>query len=271
MNFLLLTALKAEANPLIKKYNLKKDLKTQLFINKNISLLITGVGKDKTQARIKSIIDLKNNWDDTILINVGIAGGEKNKTKIGSIYFINKILDEEDGNIFFPDILIKHYLEEISLTTVLNSVTSDSHKYTGLVDMEASMIFETISFYTNCHRLVFLKIVSDHMNILDWKSINVESLIQKQIESISKIINSYNNQNLSNRIILDKVEINLLTKYSEKLKLTKTQSIELMLLSENFKKNNGLIADLDFYFKQIPKSKQERNKVFDKIRKYLSA
>ena len=58
--------------------------------------------------------------------------------------------------------------------------------------MEASMIFETISFYTNCHRLVFLKIVSDHMNILDWKSINVESLIQKQIESISKIINSYN-------------------------------------------------------------------------------
>ena len=33
MNFLLLTALKAEANPLIKKYNLKKDLKTQLFIN----------------------------------------------------------------------------------------------------------------------------------------------------------------------------------------------------------------------------------------------
>ena len=44
-----------------------------------------------------------------------------------------------------------------------------------------------------------------------------------------------------------------------------------MLLSENFKKNNGLIADLDFYFKQIPKSKQERNKVFDKIRKYLSA
>ena len=109
------------------------------------------------------------------------------------------------------------------------------------------------------------------MNILDWKSINVESLVQKQIESISKIINSYNNQNLSNRIILDNVEINLLTKYSEKLKLTKTQSIELMLLSENFKKNNGLIADLDFYCKQIPKSKQERNKVFDKIRKYLSA
>ena len=41
-----------------------------------------------------------------------------------------------------------------------------------------------------------------------------------------------------------------------KLKLTKTQSIELMVLSENFKKNNGLIADLDFYFKQswIPDS-----------------
>ena len=271
MNFLLLTALKAEANPLIKRFNLKKDLKTQLFINKNISLLITSVGKDKTKARLKSIIDLKKKWEDTIFINVGIAGGEKNKTKIGSIYFVNKIVDEENGNTFFPDILIKHNLEEISLTTVLNSVTSNSNKYTGLVDMEASMIFETISLYTTCHRLVFLKIVSDHMDILDWKSINVESLIQKQIEDIAKIINSYNNQNLSNRIILDKVEISLLAKYSEKLKLSKTQSIELILLSENFKKNNGLITGLDFYFKQTPKSKQERNKVFDKIKKYLSS
>tara|TARA_B110000467_G_scaffold95307_1_gene86183 strand:- start:1753 stop:2568 length:816 start_codon:yes stop_codon:yes gene_type:complete len=271
MNFLLLTALKAEANPLIKRFNLKRDLKTQLFINKNISLLITGIGKVKTQARIKSIIDLKNNWDETILVNIGIAGGEKNKTKIGSMYFINKILDEEIGNIFFPDVLIKHNLEETSLTTVLNSVTSDNYKYSGLVDMEASMIFELISSYTTCHRLVFLKIVSDYMDISDWKSINVQNLIHKQIENISKIINSYNNQNLSNRIILDNVEINLLTKYSEKLKLTKTQSMQLMLLSENFKKNNGMIVGLDFYFKQTPKSKQERNKVFDKIKKYLSS
>ena len=77
MNFLLLTALKAEANPLIKRFNLKKDLKTQLFINKNISLLITSVGKDKTQARLKSIIDLKKNWVDTIFINVGICRRRK--------------------------------------------------------------------------------------------------------------------------------------------------------------------------------------------------
>ena len=271
MNFLFLTALKVEATPIIKRFNLEKDLKTQLFINNNISLLITGVGKHKTKFRLKSIIDFKINWDKTIIINVGIAGGEKNKTNIGSIYLINKIIDEETGKIFFPDILIKNNLEEISLTTVINSVSDDSFNYTGLVDMEASAIFESLSSYIPCHRFIFLKIVSDHMNILDWKSINVESLIQKQIESISKIINSYNNQNLSNRIILDKVEINLLTKYSKKLKLTKTQSIELMLLSENFKKNNGLISGLDFYFKQIPKSKQERNKVFDKIRKHLSA
>jgi hypothetical protein len=108
------------------------------------------------------------------------------------------------------------------------------------------------------------------MNIIDWKDIDVYSLINEQLDNISKVMNYYNNSNLANRIILDKVQMNLLAKYSEKLKLTKTQSIELILLSENFKKNNGLIAGLDFYFKQTPKSKQERNKVFDKIRKHLS-
>ena len=270
MNFLFLTALKAEAKPLIKRFNLKKDLKTHLFINNNISLLITGVGKQKTKARLKSIINQKNNWDETVLINLGIAGGEKNKTKIGSIYFINRIIDEENGNIFFPDIIIKHNLIEMSLTTVLNSVADDSLNYTGLVDMEASAIFDSLSSFIPCHRLVFLKIVSDHMNIIDWKDIDVYSLINEQLDNISKVMNYYNNSNLANRIILDKVQMNLLAKYSEKLKLTKTQSIELMLLSENFKKNNGLIAGLDFYFKQTPKSKQERNKVFDKIRKHLS-
>ena len=85
MNFLFFTALKVEAIPIIRRFNLKKDLKTQLFIYKNISLFITGVGKQKTKVRLKSIIDLKINWDETILINVGIAGGDINKTKIGSI------------------------------------------------------------------------------------------------------------------------------------------------------------------------------------------
>ena len=95
-------------------------------------------------------------------------------------------------------------------------------------------------------------------------------LIQKKIEIISKIINSYNTKNLSSRIILDNSEINLLKKYSEKFQLTKTQSIQLIFLSENYKKNNGLMIDLDLYFRGTPKSKQERNKVFDKIKKHLS-
>jgi hypothetical protein len=270
MNFLFFTALKVEAIPIIRRFNLKKDLKTQLFIYKNISLFITGVGKQKTKVRLKSIIDLKINWDETILINVGIAGGDINKTKIGSIYFINKIIDEETGNIFLPDPLIKHNLEEITLTTVLNSVSDDSSNYNGLVDMEASAIFESISSYIPCHRLVFLKIVSDYMDILDWKSIDAESLIQEQIENIYQVINCYNNQNLSNRIILNNLEINLLKKYSEKFKLTKTQSLQLISLSENYKKNNSSIDGLELYFKKIPKSKQERNKGFDTIRKYLS-
>ena len=109
------------------------------------------------------------------------------------------------------------------------------------------------------------------MDIKDWKSINVCSLIHEQIENILKIVNYYNNKNLSNRIILEKSEIKLLKKYSKKFQLTKTQSLQLTRLSENYKKNNAEINVLKNYFKRSPTSKQERNKVFDKIRQYLSS
>ena len=84
-------------------------------------------------------------------------------------------------------------------------------------------------------------------------------------------MNYYNNKNLSNRIILEKSEIKLLKKYSKKFQLTKTQSLQLTRLSENYKKNNAEINVLKNYFKRAPTSKQERNKVFDKIRQYLSS
>ena len=60
-------------------------------------------------------------------------------------------------------------------------------------------------------------------------------------------------------------------KYSKKFQLTKTQSLQLTRLSENYKKNNAEINVLKNYFKRSPTSKQERNKVFDKIRQYLSS
>ena len=54
--------------------------------------------------------------------------------------------------------------------------------------MEASAIFETMSKYVPTHRLLFLKVVSDYMDVTDWKFLDVESLILEKLDVIQLIV-----------------------------------------------------------------------------------
>ena len=167
MHFLILTALRAEALPIIEVFRLRKDSKTHLYQNNNISLLITGVGRDKTKERLQNLHPIYSNFDQTIVVNMGIAGGNPDQTEIGELYRVNAIFDKKTKQSFIPDILCRHSLVELSLTTVDNSVNKNGDQFRGLVDMEGSVIFQQMSRYVSVHRLVFLKLVSDHMDIDD--------------------------------------------------------------------------------------------------------
>ncbi|MEC8838694.1 MAG: phosphorylase, partial [Candidatus Neomarinimicrobiota bacterium] len=60
--------------------------------------------------------------------------------------------------------------------------------YKELVDMEAAIIIDIALKYLDLSKIKILKIVSDHMNIMDWSNLNIRKLIQSNIESISSII-----------------------------------------------------------------------------------
>ena len=270
MQFLFLTALKAEARPLITRLKLQKDSKSQLYKKDNTFLFITGVGKKKCQDRLQSLKNMDLDWENIVLINLGIAGGNANRTAIGSLYRVNKIIDEKTGRSYFPDILIHNGLNEIQLTTVKNGVSKNGNRYSGLVDMEASAIFETMSKYVPTHRLLFLKVVSDHMDVTDWKFLDVESLILGKLDLIQLIVKSHNNIDLSDRYILTAAEIKFLNQGSIKLQFTKTQSLQLISRAEKFKKLGKEINKLESFFTMTPRSKQERNKIFDQIKQSLS-
>ena len=270
MQFLFLTALKAEARPLITRFKLQKDSKSYLYKKDNISLFIIGVGKKKCEDRLQSLEKMNLDWGNTVLINLGIAGGNANRTAIGSLYRVNKIIDEKTGHSYFPDILIDNGLNEIQLTTVKNGVTKNRNRYSGLVDMEASVIFETMSKYVPPHRLLFLKVVSDHMDVTNWKSLDVESLILEKLDVIQLIVKSHINIDLSDRYILTAEEVKFLNQGSIKLQFTKTQSLQLISLAEKFKKLKDEINKLESFFTISPKSKQERNRIFEQIKQFLS-
>ena len=74
--------------------------------NNIYSLLITGVGRKKVSNTLP--IYLKRIYNpDSILINIGIAGGNPHSTKIGNMYYIDKLTSELSNNEYsFPVIYL---------------------------------------------------------------------------------------------------------------------------------------------------------------------
>lgn len=80
-------------------------------------------------------------------------------------------------------------IPKIGLTTVEKNINKNNNNiYKELVDMEAAVITDIAIKYLDLSKIKILKIVSDHMNIMDWSNLNIRKLIQSNIESISSLI-----------------------------------------------------------------------------------
>jgi len=185
----------------------------------------------------------------------------------------NAIIDEKTKQCFIPDILCKHPLLELSLTTVTNSVNNNGDHFTGLVDMEGSVIFQQMSRHVSIHRLIFLKLVSDHMDIDDrQRIIDVTGLIAKKIDLIKSILLSLDHHVLTNNVILSDKEFDIIQRGTAQLSLTETQVHQLMEWTENYVKLTGNDLDkLAPFFIKKSNSKKERNQIFESIREFFSA
>ena len=275
MNHILITtALQAEAQPLIEHYQLeKKQCSANIFYFQRgvITCLTTGVGEKNVRKRLGAFLN-ETVCRNTILMNMGIAGGNRDATEIGKLYFINKITDEKNGKVWLPDALLKTGLPEMPLSSVSKGVTDGGNKYAGLVDMEGAAIFETVVQFIPVHCLVFLKIVSDHMDeILDSPE-QVVSLINKRLPEIDRLISLMQNSELVKTPLLNDQHEQLLNGLKKSLKLTATQTYQLKDKAEGFiAVQNDNIAFLSQYLKVEIKTKQERTKIFHEICTSLSA
>lgn len=187
---LIITALQAEARPLIAFFQLeKKQLHEKLFYfqKDEIVCLTTGVGAKNVQKRLSVFLE-KTDYNNTILINVGIAGGDSDHTEIGEMFLVNQIMDEENNKVYDLKMSLKTGLLELPLTTVNAGVVNGGKDYNGLVDMEAVAIVETAIQFLPIQRMVFLKIVSDYMDEIIDSPEQVISFITNQLPEINRII-----------------------------------------------------------------------------------
>ena len=185
---IILSALKAEAIPLINYYKLvpNNSIGLQMYKNDLFTILITGVGKKNVNKALKEYLKKTKNIEEAKFINIGIAGGVKGNCKIGEMFFINKVFDDyievnyniKTGNR--PNIL------ENRVTTVFEPILNNGQEREGLVDMEAYEICSVLSDLNQLNKVTIIKIVSDFMDS-DTKYLSskqIRKLIEKNLFDI---------------------------------------------------------------------------------------
>ncbi|WP_457560489.1 hypothetical protein [Caminibacter sp.] len=199
----IVTALKLEAEPIIKYFKLK--CKENIYKNDKINLIITGSGKIK--SAINTALLLNSNPYKTL--NIGIAGSSE--FKIGDGFYIHKITDTESGFNYYPDFFKEKSIEIFCL--------SRPGKYYSLTDMESAGFFEGAYKFLSVEQIILYKIVSDTPKIPFNPSI-VQDLINKHIQIIEELIETDEDN------ILKEIE-EWLNEAKNKMHLTKTQFNQL--------------------------------------------
>ena len=164
----ILTALKAEAKPIIDYYDLAYDNSGSIPVFKNniYTLLVTGAGRINVYKSLTKYFK-NNKIDRSQFINIGISGGHQNNCDLGQMFLIDKISD--DISKVLISLRYDNYfgLLKNRVNTVSKPITNGEFERKGLVDMEAYKICEVINEIDNIENLFILKIVSDFMNLKD--------------------------------------------------------------------------------------------------------
>ena len=265
----LITALKAESDPFIQHFRLKRDsaLDFPYFVNQklNVGLIGVGVGKKNIKPRINDFLKLINH-KEVQFINVGIAGGKKSRTNIGELFIINKILDDNSDKKYYPEIIIEHGLNESSITTVGAPVYDGGEKYDTLVDMEAHEIFSTCSKFVPVHNISIIKLVSDHMDGQEpfTQPSIVSELLKEKMDEIIHFINQFKLIDKMVRPILFKKDMVWIENTKGKYLLTVSQVDQLIKHAKGYRlrNNENQLPELNI---QIPKTKNNQKNTFNII------
>ncbi|EYE89351.1 nucleoside phosphorylase [Fervidicella metallireducens AeB] len=265
------TALYSEAQPFIDKLNLKKDneiTKFQVFKNKNYTLIITGVGKIPSAIAVTYLLSKSNIGKDDFFINIGLCGCRDKMVSIGSTFICNKIVDNDTGFSYFPDILFEHPFSEGSITTY-SKVVKGCKSNELLADMEASALFQAAGVFFQPHQIMFFKIVSDYLTGEFIPNDIVYKYISNNADKIIEFVDRLNNKFKLNPLWTEE-EKNILHKTSESLKLSVTMENELTQLLTYYKLKNGDIFNLLApYLKVECKSKKEGKIYLEQIKQSI--
>lgn len=159
----LVTALQAEARPLVELFGLKgsdRPSPFRMYHGEELSLVITGVGRVASAAAVGYAFAACGERRDRPWINVGIAGHAE--AEVGTAWLAHKISDKATGRTWYPSLVFEPPAATAEVVTVdrVESRFEDD----ALYDMEASGFAAVASRMAVVELIQVLKIVSDNLD-----------------------------------------------------------------------------------------------------------
>lgn len=259
----LITALDAEARPLIEHYRLKRDyaLPYTLYKNEEMVLLVTQPGKNNAMMAVSALLGWRLPRPGDILINIGICGAPTDYT-IGEALLIHRIL--EGDRRYYPDILYPHNLRETSLLCLGNPADTP---YDVPVDMESGGIFTAAARFFKLHQIAFLKIVSDHCEPESVTKEGVIDLIRSHLPTLECLIASIQKAAME-QPLFSEAQMQKIGEWKEHF--TAAQGFRLDDALCYFRLRHPQ-SEIPFPASELPPSKRERSELLESFIALLTA
>ncbi len=266
-----------ETQSIIKYLNLKKttDRPFETYQNGEVHHVISGVGKINAAGATSYLLKdtLKDLNHNDYAINIGICGSLNNKFNVGDLVLVNKVVDYERKRKYYTDILVKHNLKEGSIQSI-DTLNVDYEFEEDLVDMESSAFFQIASKFLNVHQIYVIKVVSDKVSknqpLERLTNKYIDELIRGKLEEILTFTKSVSSLLKQFQPLLQQQDEEIIKKVSKSLKLTFSQIKQLENAYAYFNSNNEVSPlFLEEYFNYIPKSKKERDAIFEDLKTKL--
>jgi len=163
----LVTAMTAEAKPLVEAFNLKPLPQTGLsaWVGDGVCLVQTGMGQQRAEARIDALLGVQLGIN--AFINVGIAGGKRD---LGSVILASSVQDQLSGKIWYPHLPHKNItdkegseqqaVEHCAVVSVPEPC--ENYRPDCVYDMEAAGVTRAALKHTDLSRIQTVKVISDN-------------------------------------------------------------------------------------------------------------
>ena len=261
---IIVTALRQEARPLIEALGLKQDSASRripVYCSEDVLLVISGMGRLSAGIATTHAIHLAGGSGECQVINVGACGAVVDQIALGEAVVVHKIWDHSSGREYFPEMLVKHPLEEASLGTFDQPVTTSSRPILAcdVVDMEASGVFQAAQLYVPPHNMLFIKVATDYLDFTSDDFLQMRRYYEQSVDEWLPVVKSLDTLGVSNAVLSEEQET-LLKQVVETMRLTETQEHQLRDAVIRFLVRGGKDLDrLQPILSARPKHKSQRN------------